>query len=151
MIQFRQRAGFTREPQRVPWDPITPPEWGQSTAANLAHGYFYEFPAAGHGVAGESECARSIQHAFLNDPQNEPDASCIADEPGPEFVLPQDVAIVPGFYHTIYDIDLGNPRGRPWLEAIVVGVLILFIGELVFLLVALGALVIWWIGDWLLR
>jgi hypothetical protein len=85
-------------------------------------------------VAGKSACAREIQVAFLADPERNPDGSCIADEPGPDFILPSEVMVAPGFYHSLEDINVGAPGGNPWLEAAVIVVLLVFILEIVFLL-----------------
>lgn len=67
------------------YDPITPPEYGKETAANLSHSYFFEFPGMGHGVIPSSDCALSIAQAFLKDPNTKPDSACIADMKEPAF------------------------------------------------------------------
>ncbi|MBI1278672.1 MAG: alpha/beta fold hydrolase [Anaerolineaceae bacterium] len=67
------------------YDPITPPQYGQETAATLSNSYFFEFPGAGHGVIPSSECALSIAQAFLKDPNTKPDSACIADMKEPAF------------------------------------------------------------------
>ena len=119
------------------YDPITPPIWGQAVAANLSHSYYYEFPSAGHSVDSDNPCAQAIKQAFLNDPTAVPDSSCMADVPGPSFILPDNVAIAPGFYNSINDIDMGNPdRGSPVLEILSGASLILFLLVIVYLLVA---------------
>lgn len=61
------------------FDPITPPDYGRQTVANLSRAYFYEFPGAGHGVFDSSYCPLSITLAFLDDPSASPDDSCISD------------------------------------------------------------------------
>ncbi|MCB8922776.1 MAG: alpha/beta fold hydrolase [Ardenticatenaceae bacterium] len=118
------------------YDPITPPGWGQAVAANLSHSYFYEFPSAGHNVDRDNPCAQQIKLAFLDDPTAVPDTSCMADVPGPSFLLPDDVAIAPGFYNSINDIDMGTPRGKPLLEFLTAVSLILFLLVMVYWLVA---------------
>jgi pimeloyl-ACP methyl ester carboxylesterase len=119
------------------YDPITPPSWGQAVAERLSHSYYYEFPSSGHNVDSDNPCAQRIKLAFLNDPTAVPDSSCIADVPGPSFVLPDDVSIAPGFYNSVNDIDMGNPaRGLPLLEFLVGASLILFLLVIGYLLVA---------------
>jgi pimeloyl-ACP methyl ester carboxylesterase len=118
------------------YDPITPPSWGQAIAANLSHSYYYEFPSAGHNVGHDNPCAEGIKQAFLVNPTAVPDSSCIADVPGPSFILPNDVAIAPGFYNSINDIDMGSPRGKPLLEFLAGASLILFLLVIGYLLVA---------------
>ena len=60
----------------------------------------------------------------------------MADVPGPSFVLPDDVAIAPGFYNSINDIDMGTPRGKPLLEFLAAASLFVFLLVIVYLLVA---------------
>ncbi|MDX2162770.1 MAG: alpha/beta fold hydrolase [bacterium] len=68
-------------------DPITPPAFGRATAETLSNSTFIEFPFTGHGASVSGECPRSIALAFLNDPQNTPDTSCV-DAIIPTFQLP---------------------------------------------------------------
>ncbi len=69
------------------YDPITPPAYAAQVAAQLSNVYFYEFPGHGHGVAlGQSPCAAEIMRDFLADPTSAPDASCLAQVNGPDFV-----------------------------------------------------------------
>ncbi len=117
------------------YDPVTPPGWGQAVAAGLSRSYYYEFPSAGHNVDTDNPCSQSIKTAFINDPTAVPDSSCIANVPGPSFILPDDVAIAPGFYNSINDIDMGNPRGKPLLEFLAAASLILFLLVIGYLLV----------------
>ena len=119
------------------YDPITPPIWGEAVATNLSNSYFYEFSSAGHNVSNDNPCAERIKLAFLQDPTTAPASSCIAEVPAPEFVLPDDVSLAPGFYSSVYDLDIGNPeRGNPLLEIISSASLILFLLVIGYLLVA---------------
>jgi pimeloyl-ACP methyl ester carboxylesterase len=68
------------------FDPITPPEWGQTTSQNLTQAYYLEFATAGHWVMRVDRCPVEIAAAFLNDPTTAPDTSCIAGMPLPDFV-----------------------------------------------------------------
>jgi len=67
------------------YDPITPPEWGRQVADTLARRFFHIFPGVGHGAATADECPEAIMHAFVNDPNVEPDASCVAGMGGPDW------------------------------------------------------------------
>lgn len=78
------------------YDPITPPEWGQLVATNLSQSFFYEFPGVGHGASLAGECPLDVMMDFLDDPQNEPDVSCISEMSGPAFALPiESIELVP--------------------------------------------------------
>jgi pimeloyl-ACP methyl ester carboxylesterase len=78
------------------YDPITPPAWAADTAQHLSNSYYFEFPGFGHSVSGYP-CPDSIIQAFILDPASKPDASCIADLTGPQFVpVPvTDVTLIP--------------------------------------------------------
>ncbi len=67
------------------FDPITTPEWGQLAAGTLSNSYYFEFPNMGHGVMRADPCALRIGLQFLDDPLNEPDASCLAELTLPDF------------------------------------------------------------------
>jgi pimeloyl-ACP methyl ester carboxylesterase len=67
------------------FDPVTPPAWGESTAAALERAYYYEFPNVGHGVMRSTDCGLSIGLQFLDDPTSVPDSACIAEMPAPIF------------------------------------------------------------------
>jgi len=70
-------------------DPVTPPEYGRLVAGYLSNAYCYEFPGAGHGVLAGEDCALGIAGAFLEEPTEAPDATCIAQMPGVVFDLPR--------------------------------------------------------------
>jgi pimeloyl-ACP methyl ester carboxylesterase len=78
------------------YDPITPPAWSQETARHLGNATYVEFPAEGHDVLTDNSCALGIMSDFLRDPSHQPDASCATT--APQFVLPDDVLLVPNFY-----------------------------------------------------
>jgi pimeloyl-ACP methyl ester carboxylesterase len=67
------------------YDPATPPDDGRAAAATLQNGFFFEFPASGHGVVLDGGCPLSIAFAFLDHPQRKPDATCMAQLEGPAF------------------------------------------------------------------
>jgi len=66
-------------------DPITPPEWGLLASETLSNSYVYEFPNAGHWEMRSGSCALGIGLAFIDNPEGEPDASCIVGLGGPRF------------------------------------------------------------------
>ncbi len=70
------------------FDPITPAKWAEDAASYLPNSFFYLFPGGGHGVIDINECSKGIMQDFLNDPTQEPDASCIAAMGEPQWALP---------------------------------------------------------------
>lgn len=80
------------------YDPITPPRWGQEVGEGLTHSYFFEFPGVGHGASLAGDCPISVMQAFWAEPMSEPEAGCIAEMTGPEFVADSaaaDVTLIP--------------------------------------------------------
>lgn len=61
------------------FDPITPAQWGRSAAEFLSNGWFYEFSGQSHGTMRTSACAREIALAFLKDPSQMLDSTCIEE------------------------------------------------------------------------
>ena len=63
------------------YDPVTPPVNGMLAAQTLSKGYFFLFPGVGHGVVDSqvSNCPNDITNAFLENPAEKPDASCISN------------------------------------------------------------------------
>ena len=63
------------------YDPVSPPANGMLTAKTLTKGYFFLFPGVGHYVLGSkaSNCPNDITNAFLDNPAEKPDASCISN------------------------------------------------------------------------
>jgi pimeloyl-ACP methyl ester carboxylesterase len=72
-------------------DPVTPPEYGRLVAGYLSDVCYYEIPGAGHGVLAGDDCSLGIANAFVEDPSQAPDASCIAQMPGVVFDLPREL------------------------------------------------------------
>jgi pimeloyl-ACP methyl ester carboxylesterase len=68
------------------YDPITPPNWAHEAAETLSRGYLFEFPGTGHGVMLSDPCPLSMARAFIGDPSNAPDATCISRMHGPAWV-----------------------------------------------------------------
>ena len=78
------------------YDPITPPAWSRETARHLGNATYVEFPAEGHDVLTDNPCALQLMSDFLRNPSRQPDASCATA--APQFILPDDVFLVPNFY-----------------------------------------------------
>lgn len=72
------------------YDPVTPPRWAYLTAETLEQAAVFEFPGFGHALVNGGECPLDMIQAFLDDPTDFPDASCIDDLGGPDFYLPDD-------------------------------------------------------------
>ncbi|HUT19579.1 MAG TPA: alpha/beta hydrolase, partial [Anaerolineae bacterium] len=70
------------------YDPTVPPQLAEVAAEGLTNAHLYTFPATSHGILGSSECAHAILLAFLDDPTQEPDASCLDAMPGLVFHIP---------------------------------------------------------------
>ena len=66
------------------FDPVTPPEGSERVAEALGQELLF-FPNAGHGAVSSSDCSRDIWFAFLDNPTQEPDISCMDDLEPPAF------------------------------------------------------------------
>ena len=62
-------------------DPATPPQYAAHVAENLKNAYAYTLPDAAHNVMLDSptNCALNMAVAFLADPSQTPDSSCVKD------------------------------------------------------------------------
>jgi pimeloyl-ACP methyl ester carboxylesterase len=67
------------------YDPITPPVGSDIVQAGLANSYSFLLAHEGHGIA-PTECGAELINAFIADPATEPDSSCVAASPEPEWV-----------------------------------------------------------------
>jgi pimeloyl-ACP methyl ester carboxylesterase len=67
------------------YDPATPPAYGILAAHTLSRSYFFLFPGIGHGVVGRSNCANLMFLAFLEQPAEKPDATCMSAVQEPFF------------------------------------------------------------------
>lgn len=72
------------------YDPTTPPHYGQEISGQLSNHYYFEFSNHGHTPTASdgSGCATGIMLAFLEDPFQEPDRTCMDDIQPVEFVVP---------------------------------------------------------------
>lgn len=67
------------------YDPVTPPVNGMLAAQTLSKSYFFLFPGVGHGASTLNSCPGDIEQAFLENPSEQPAASCISSMPEPVF------------------------------------------------------------------
>jgi pimeloyl-ACP methyl ester carboxylesterase len=69
------------------YDPVTPPANGMLAAQTLSKHFFFLFPGVGHGVLDShiGNCPTDITNAFLENPTEKPDASCISSMSEPFF------------------------------------------------------------------
>ncbi len=70
------------------FDPITPPSYGELVAEGLSNSFVFVFQDGGHGAATSGECQDQVILDFLAEPTTRPEAGCIAEVVGPEFVTP---------------------------------------------------------------
>jgi pimeloyl-ACP methyl ester carboxylesterase len=98
------------------YDPITPPAWAELAAQTLSNHYYYEFPSTGHSAFfGNEACAGDVIFAFINNPNQEPDTSCIAEMQPLLFVPPlvTEVTVVP---YSNDELGFGAVAPDGWLE-----------------------------------
>jgi pimeloyl-ACP methyl ester carboxylesterase len=60
-------------------DSITASAWSEDAASYLENSFYYEFPNLAHGTVRYDNCALSIALEFIDDPQSEPDVSCMEE------------------------------------------------------------------------
>jgi pimeloyl-ACP methyl ester carboxylesterase len=125
------------------FDPITPPQWGRTTAEHLTTATYVEFPGHGHNVGTDNPCAAALEASFVEDPSAPLDTGCVASAPNAEFVTPDDVFFAPGLVRSRRELSIGAPQGVAWLEALAVVSIIGMFGLLAGLLIGGGL--------WLLR
>ena len=72
------------------YDPVTPPIFGTQVVSNLSHAYSMEFPNLGHtpSASDSSGCAFEAILAFLDNPGQQPDMTCLSALKGVDFVVP---------------------------------------------------------------
>jgi pimeloyl-ACP methyl ester carboxylesterase len=99
LLAVEQQDAFAYDNTEIPtllfsgeYDPVTPEPYAQVVANNLETAYTYTFPAVGHVVLGSpadrpaAGCFTDITLAFLAEPDQTPDDSCLA-EVKPIFVV----------------------------------------------------------------
>jgi pimeloyl-ACP methyl ester carboxylesterase len=60
------------------FDPVTPPEWAETAARDLARGQLLVFPAVGHGVLDSHVCAAELIGNFLARPGDPQPPDCLS-------------------------------------------------------------------------
>lgn len=69
-------------------DPITPPPLAKAILPGFSDATYVEFPYAGHGPLRSVECGGDLLNKFYDDPNAEPDLSCLDEMEAPEFFVP---------------------------------------------------------------
>ena len=115
------------------FDPITPAVYADTAAKTLTHNYEFVFPAGGHGQALDGDCQNNIIQAFLNNPSQKPDASCITGISKLSFYTPENTIDIPVL------IQIMNLEGSTGIQ-----LLVLFLASL-FLLTAIPGIPIIWL------
>ena len=90
------------------FDPITPPPNAQAAAQTIHPSYSFTFPAFGHGAETSGDCPNQMIVAFVRDPQNPPNAQCIANASRVPFVTPSDYLLSHGLGAIQYAILQGK-------------------------------------------
>ena len=67
------------------YDPVTPPSDSKAAYEALTNATFAEVDGIGHGAISSNECAYDVYRAFVDDPTQKPDTSCIPKQPPPAF------------------------------------------------------------------
>lgn len=67
-------------------DPITPPPLAHEIAPGFSNMTYVEFPYAGHGPSRSMECGGDMLNSFFDDPEAEPDLSCVDENEAPELL-----------------------------------------------------------------
>ena len=62
------------------FDPVTPPDNGDSALEGLSKGQHLVFANGGHGISGSPGCAANIARAFVDDPDAPLDTDCMDTE-----------------------------------------------------------------------
>ena len=69
-------------------DPVTPPPLAKAILPGFSDATYVEFPYAGHGPLRSVECGGDLLNLFFDDPNGEPDLSCVDEMEAPRFFVP---------------------------------------------------------------
>ena len=69
-------------------DPVTPPPLAKAILPGFSNATYVEFPYTGHGPLRSVECGGDLLNLFFDDPEAEPDLSCVDEMEAPEFYVP---------------------------------------------------------------
>ncbi len=75
------------------FDPVTPPAFAAAAAAGLTNATVVVDPSASHGVAFLSPCVNDIMAGFLDNPNDPPDTSCLANATPARAIAPDAVTL----------------------------------------------------------
>jgi pimeloyl-ACP methyl ester carboxylesterase len=98
------------------FDPVTPPEYGELVAGYLSNSYYFELPGIGHDILVASECARELIGAFIANPTQAPDASCVAAMPEMAFDVPGAITEVTLEPYTNAELGISTVVPAGWDE-----------------------------------
>lgn len=110
------------------YDPVTPPSNAEIVSASLSNSFNVVFPIGSHGQMLDNACSDSIILAFLNDPNNAPDTSCISDYNRQSFYTSKTVINIPGI------LGLLNLDGDAATQAILLLLALIFLVTAIFFL-----------------
>jgi hypothetical protein len=110
------------------FDPVTPPSNADAVAAGLSHSYSLTFPLGAHGQMLDNNCSDGIILAFLENPDQTPDSSCIANYSQPEFFTSKTLVDLPVL------LKLLNLEDNTGLEALLLALSLLFLLTAIFFL-----------------
>jgi pimeloyl-ACP methyl ester carboxylesterase len=91
------------------FDPITPPAFADIAATTLSNSYRFNFPTLSHGVLPDSDCAVAMTAAFMNNPDQEPDGSCVNDPQTVSFITPDNTQMTTMFGAIFAALEQSNP------------------------------------------
>jgi len=114
------------------FDPITPASYADTVAQTLSRHYSFVFPAGGHGQALEGNCQNGIIQAFLNNPSQKPEASCISGIGALVFYTPANTVEIPAL------IKILNIEGNTGVEALALFLASLFLFSAIFGIPVIG-------------
>jgi pimeloyl-ACP methyl ester carboxylesterase len=95
------------------YDPITPPAWGEQVAAHLPRSYFYTYAGLGHGVTTDGGCPLEMALAFLENPDQAPDSTCLNEMAAPTFIIVKEEPVLSfePFESTLFGLEGIYPTG----------------------------------------
>ncbi len=103
------------------FDPITPPANAEAVASALPISYHFVNPIGGHGQAFEGGCVDALMTAFLTDPMQAPDGSCLEEQTSVNFITRDDIIALPALFSLL---NLEAPATL-WMGLLAVAILTL--------------------------
>lgn len=98
------------------FDPITPSSALEDVTAGLSTAWSVEFPHEGHGVS-PTPCGLEIVLTFLDNPDDEPDTSCVANAPSPAWTTnPNQPITLVDFEVDVAAASARSVRPREWVD-----------------------------------